>query len=128
VIILLDTSSPTCYLTLIDGDQVFDYEWQAGRELARGLLGFIRDKLKIHDKDFTDISGVGVMQGPGSFTGLRISLAVANTIADTLGVPIVGATGDDWQASALAKLQSGENQQIVLPEYDREARITKAKK
>lgn len=124
MIILLDTSSPVCRLWLVDGRQQSSFEWQADRQLAKGLLGFIASKLQLSGHDLSDISGIGVLRGPGSFTGLRIGLTVANTLADSLAVPIVGEVGRDWVARALERLHSGQNQQIVMPLYDREANIT----
>ena len=128
MIILLDTSTPVCKLTLVDGDQQFHDEWQAERTLAKNLLTFLRNQLQIRQKTFDDITGIGVMKGPGSFTGLRIGLTVLNTIADTRQVPIVGTTGEDWQTEALRRLTAGENEQIVLPLYGREATITTPRK
>lgn len=125
MIILLDTSTPTCFLRVIDGEKSEDFSWQAGRELARGLLKFLEEKV---GGDLKNISGIGVMEGPGSFTGLRIGLTVANTLADSLGVPIVGETGEDWQEKALERLELGENQRIILPIYGAEPHITKPRK
>jgi len=68
------------------------------------------------------------MKGPGSFTGLRIGITVFNTIADTNNVPIVGETGDSWQDKAIMRLENGENDHVVLPEYGSEANITKPRK
>jgi tRNA threonylcarbamoyladenosine biosynthesis protein TsaB len=128
MILLLDTSTPVCKLTLIDGDWRYDDEWQADRELARRLLAYLREQLGKNDKVFSDISGIGVYRGPGSFTGLRIGLTVVNTIADGQGISIVGSEGEDWQARALAKLDRGENERIVLPLYGSDATITKPRK
>lgn len=124
MIILLDTSTPVCFLTVVDGESRQDFEWQAGRTLARGLLKFLEEKTG----DLHDISGIGVMKGPGSFTGLRIGLTVANTLADSLSIPIAGATGEDWQETALKKLRTGENEKIVMPEYGAAAHITAPRK
>lgn len=124
MIILLDTSTATCRLTTVDGESSNNFDWEAGRTLARGLLAFIQEKVG----DVKNISGIGIMRGPGSFTGLRIGMAVANTLADGLGVPIVGETGDSWRESALGRLSSGEDDQVILPFYGGDAHITKPKK
>jgi tRNA threonylcarbamoyladenosine biosynthesis protein TsaB len=128
VIILLDTSTPICKVVLVDGDQQFYDEWQADRTLAKGLLAYLRAQLQKHEMTFTDISGIGVFEGPGSFTGLRIGLTVMNTIADSEGIAIVGVRGDDWQRIALARLNAGEDDKIVLPFYGSEAHITTPRK
>ena len=128
MILLLDTSTPVCKLSLIDGDDRYDTEWQADRTLAKGLLKYIATNLTSHGKSWTDITAIGVYQGPGSFTGLRIGLTVANTIADAQAIPIVGGQGETWQQDVLAKLKSGENDQIVLPFYGGEAHITAPRK
>ena len=124
MIILLDTSTATCRLTTVDGEISNNFDWEAGRTLARGLLAFIQEKVG----DVKNISGIGIMRGPGSFTGLRIGMAVANTLADGLGVPIIGETGDSWRESALGRLSSGEDDQVILPFYGGDANITKPKK
>lgn len=126
--ILLETATPICRVTLESEGQLTEYEWQADRQLAKGLLGYLRDTLQKQGKSFDDIQGMGVYAGPGSFTGLRIGLTVANTLADSLAVPIVGASGEDWKLVALRRLSAGENDTIVLPDYGAAAHITKPRK
>lgn len=128
MILLLDTSTPVCKLTLIDGNWRYDDQWQAERTLAKGLLAYLRDQLAKNGKTFSDITAIGAFRGPGSFTGLRIGLTVLNTMADAENIPIVGGMGDDWQADVQSKFARGENEKIVLPFYGGDAHITKPRK
>lgn len=128
MILLLDTSTPICKLTLIDGDWRYDDQWQADRTLAKGLLAYIRDQLALHGKTFADVTAIGALRGPGSFTGLRIGLTVLNTIADAENIPIAGGMGEDWQSEVQTKLARGNNEKIVLPFYGGDAHITKPRK
>jgi len=130
MIILLNTSTALCELTIFNDDRSgrIDYNWQADRGLAKGLLKFLDDKLKLNNKSWLDISAIGVYQGPGSFTGLRIGLTVANTIADAQNIPIVSGQGESWQNEILEKISSNKNEKIVLPFYGSEANITKPRK
>lgn len=128
MILLLDTSTPTCKMTLVDDQNKYDFEWLSERNLAKGLLKFIHDNLLSIQKDWHEISAIGVYEGPGSFTGLRIGITVVNTIADAQNIPIVGASGDNWQNDAVAKINAGENAKIVLPMYGSEANITVSRK
>jgi tRNA threonylcarbamoyladenosine biosynthesis protein TsaB len=128
MLLLLDTSTPTCFISVIDGDKHYEVEWLAERKLASGLLTFLREQLTLHNYSWSDVKGIGVYRGPGSFTGLRIGLTVLNTFADTSSIPIVGTTGDNWQNDAMIRLEAGENDHIVLPFYGSDAHITKQRK
>lgn len=128
MILLLDTSTPVCKLTLVDGDRRYEDEWQADRNLAKKLLQYLREQLDKNGYAWADVSGIGAFKGPGSFTGLRIGLTVLNTFADSEKIPIVGSEGDDWQAKVLQKLENNENEKIILPLYGSAAHITKPRK
>ncbi len=124
LILALKTGSDTCQLWLID-DQVHEFSWLAGRQLAKGLLKFIKQSLAELGYAWHDISGLVVFRGPGSYTGLRIGITVANSLADSLNIPIVGELGDDWLEIGQTRLAKTENDQLVKPEYARSPKITK---
>lgn len=126
MILVVSTAAPLCRLSIIsDNGQERIFDWEAGRELARDMHAHI---LMALDGDLQSISAIVAHRGPGSFTGLRIGITVLNTLADSLGVPIIGEVGDGWRERALERLRSGQDDQIVMPEYGAEAHITQQKK
>ena len=128
MILLLDTSTPECHLTFIEGDWHYEAKWQADRELAKGLLAYIQSQLESQKKTWQDLTGLGVFKGPGSFTGLRIGITVLNTVSYAQSIPIVGEVGEDWKEKAAQRLLNNESDQVVLPEYGGEANITQPRK
>ncbi len=54
------------------------------------ILPLIERLLKENNLDFKDLVGIEVATGPGSFTGLRVGVSVANALGFSLGIPING--------------------------------------
>jgi tRNA threonylcarbamoyladenosine biosynthesis protein TsaB len=128
MILLLDTSTPNCELTFYSNGSYDKVLWNADRSLARDLNKFIDDNLSSRKMTFKDIKGLGVFEGPGSFTGLRIGITVFNSLANALDVPIIGAKGEHWKKTVISRLDAGENSFMILPFYGSEVKITLPKK
>ncbi len=126
----IKTDNPICEMYLYDnnGTSVATKIWQADRQLAHFLLKKLDEFLVDNKSSFDEISGLFVFKGPGSFTGLRIGVTVMNTIAYSQDISIVGVEGEGWLDLAISRLLAKENDQVVMPEYGAEARITKPRK
>lgn len=99
--------------------------WQADRTLARDLPGEIDELV---DNNYEQLSGIVVYKGPGSFTGLRIGITVANAIAYGQSLPIVAVAGDNWLTDGINQLKDGSDDRIALPEYGAAPHITPPRK
>src|SRR5665647_1936241 len=117
LILTIRSDRPDAELGLFDGDLQLGYEvWRAHRVLAETIHSKIEALLASHNKALQNLEGVVVFKGPGSFTGLRIGLTVANALADSLRLPIVASDGDGWTASGIARLLAGEDDKITVAE------------
>lgn len=72
---------------------------EAGHRHGEVLLPAIGELLRVGTLRIDDLVGIIVGTGPGAFTGLRVGLATAKTLAHARGVPIVGV----GTATALAR-------------------------
>ena len=56
----------------------------------------------------SDLKGIVVIKGPGSFTGLRVGIAVANQFAHQLKIPIIGLRTEEWYQYQTHSSSSGQ--------------------
>lgn len=129
MILTLRTEKPESEIGLYDGEKKLAYEtWQAHRQLAETIHAKIQEQLDGQKAGLGDITGIVIYKGPGSFTGLRIGMSVANALAYSLDVPITASQGDDWLQTGIQALASRPTKTPVAPEYGMPAAVTTQKK
>ena len=124
-----------------DSEQVFiglleKGKWQAKKQFkaraqqAEKLLPAIQKMFRVSGFRFQGIKGIAVVSGPASFTALRIGVVTANTLAWSLGVPVISLKLNEFkELSSLAKavtvkLARNKNEVIVRPFYGKKPNIT----
>lgn len=129
IILTLRTDKPEAELGLYNDKKQLAYEnWEAHRQLAETIHQQIATLLQFVSKKIEDVEAIVVFKGPGSFTGLRIGVSVANALAYSLAVPVVAANGDKWIESGIKQLNSGQSDKIAVPEYGAPVHTTSPRK
>jgi len=133
MILALATTGPTTELWLFppgatDAAAALSHErWESGRSLADGLLSHIEALCRAQKSDINHLTGIIILSGPGSFTSLRIGHTVANALADSLSLPVVGAEGANWKNDALTRLGTAKPGEFAWPLYGADAHVTRPK-
>lgn len=123
------TDKPEAELYLYDDNQLIGQTiWLAHRELSATIHSNIKQLLESRQHEYEDIGGIVFFQGPGSFTGLRIGVSVANAFGSSLHIPVVAMQGDDWKEAGLLTLRKVSGFVPVEPFYGADAHITLPKK
>jgi tRNA threonylcarbamoyladenosine biosynthesis protein TsaB len=93
VILGIDTTGPEGAIVLF----VKDREYTVRRSTlghAEWVLPWIQKLLKRSNESLKDLSAIVVLTGPGSFTGTRVGVTIANALSWALGVPVFGIPSD----------------------------------
>ncbi len=100
-LLALDTSTRTVGLALYDGTQVLsEHVWTSQDYHTVELAPAVAEALQKAGLKGEDLGALAVALGPGSFTGLRIGLALAKGLALAHQLPIVGIPTLDALAEA----------------------------
>ncbi|MBN1105506.1 MAG: tRNA (adenosine(37)-N6)-threonylcarbamoyltransferase complex dimerization subunit type 1 TsaB [Deltaproteobacteria bacterium] len=92
MILAVNTSSVQFSVALMrdSGALNGEYSISSGPTGSRPLFPALKDLLARTDADLRKIAAVAVATGPGSFTGLRVGLAMAKGLCQALDVPLIG--------------------------------------
>jgi tRNA threonylcarbamoyladenosine biosynthesis protein TsaB len=58
------------------------------KQKAQVVLTILESLLEKHDLTLRDLESIEVNPGPGSFTGVRVGVSIANALSFTLGIPV----------------------------------------
>ena len=92
MILSIDTSSETHRLALYAPGKISKHISWRRKETSKELLPKIDQFLRKNKVELKDLKTIVVFRGPGSFTGLRIGIAVAQALGFALDIPVVSTT------------------------------------
>ncbi len=103
MILAIDTSTQWMGLALFDGWQIlYEKIWRTSRRHTVELVPAIQTAMAETGLEAKALKAVGIALGPGSFTSLRIGLAVAKGLALSLRIPMIGIPSLEITANGLA--------------------------
>lgn len=101
MLVAIDTATDSASLALHDGFRVrVEYTWECTRRHTVEVVPALVAALERVGLGARHLCAVAVTRGPGSFTGLRVGLAVAKGLALARGLPLVGVPTLDVVAAA----------------------------
>lgn len=129
IILTLRTEKPDAEIAIYDGTVLLAaHSWPAHRQLAESIHTMFDKLVTEAHKEIGQVEGIVVYEGPGSFTGLRIGISIANAWAAVKNIPVVGETSEQWAAVGIKRLLAGDNDQQILPAYGAPVHTTAPKK
>jgi tRNA threonylcarbamoyladenosine biosynthesis protein TsaB len=118
-LLLIDTCGETAGVALTSGGQVLASENLARGSASADILSAIRRLLQQQHWRLGDLDAVGVVRGPGSFTGVRAGLAAAKGLCEATGLPLAAVSRLEVLSQAaslpdgLAALDAGRGEVYV---------------
>ena len=93
LVLAIDTATQVSSVAVAsEGRLLSELTMQGKLTHSETLLPHIEQVLKMAAVDKSQLTGIVVSNGPGSFTGLRIGLAAAKAMSYVLGIPLVGVS------------------------------------
>lgn len=92
-ILAIDTSNLVLSVAVIDDTHMLgEYTTNMNKNHSIRLMDCIAELLDELGLAPEQLDGIAVAQGPGSYTGVRIGVATAKSMAWSLGIPLVGVS------------------------------------
>ncbi|NNC55417.1 MAG: tRNA (adenosine(37)-N6)-threonylcarbamoyltransferase complex dimerization subunit type 1 TsaB, partial [Pseudomonadales bacterium] len=119
-ILALETSAARCQVALLDGSTLHVVEEREAQH-SRVVLALVEKLLEEAGCALSGLQAIAVSHGPGSFTGLRIGIAVAQGLAYASNLPVVPIgtlAALAYQAEHESRVSRGDSPLHVLATID----------
>ncbi|QCJ40696.1 tRNA (adenosine(37)-N6)-threonylcarbamoyltransferase complex dimerization subunit type 1 TsaB [Bacillus sp. S3] len=113
-ILAIDTSNNPLGIALLDENQVLgEYITNLKKNHSVRIMPAIETLMKDCERTPADLTKIVVAKGPGSYTGVRIGVTIAKTLAWTLKIPLVGISSLEVLAAGAGRYFNGYVSPIV---------------
>ncbi len=89
-ILALDTATEACSAALLNGQQIDARFEIAPRDHTQRILPLVAELLQSQQLELTQLDALAFGRGPGSFTGVRIGIGIAQGLALGAALPMAG--------------------------------------
>tara|TARA_B110000444_G_scaffold157723_1_gene147477 strand:- start:787 stop:1473 length:687 start_codon:yes stop_codon:yes gene_type:complete len=120
-ILTIDTSSTNCAVALLFGHVLLERVSTGQRQSAQRVLPMISELLLDAKIQLGDIDLIAVVAGPGSFTGVRIGIGVAQGLSLSAAIPAVPLSS--LALSAIATVSESPFDKVLVSEKAREGEL-----
>ncbi|MGL5814880.1 MAG: tRNA (adenosine(37)-N6)-threonylcarbamoyltransferase complex dimerization subunit type 1 TsaB [Aeromonas sp.] len=107
-ILAVDTATEACSAALLVGDKVFSRWEETPRDHTRKILPMVQAVLEDAGLSLDQLDAIAFGRGPGSFTGVRIGISVAQGLAFGAGVPLIGVSTLAAMAQGVHRLEGAD--------------------
>jgi len=107
-ILAIDTSNYVLGVALLEENQVLgEYITNLKKNHSVRIMPAIQTLMKDCGRVPADLTRIVVAKGPGSYTGVRIGVTIAKTLAWTLNIPLVGVSSLEILAASVGRYFNG---------------------
>ncbi len=90
MIFLIDTCSDQIILSLIKDNKIIDiHQEENDTDLSTRIMSLVDDLFKKNNIAAKSIEKIFIVNGPGSFTGIRVGVTIAKILGLTLNIPLI---------------------------------------
>lgn len=111
IFLALDTSTEACSVALSYHGQLLALDEVCPQQHSKRILPMVQQVLADAGVSLSQLNGIVFGRGPGSFTGVRIGVSVAQGLAFGVDVPVYGVSTLAAMAQAAAKLK--DSKQVI---------------
>lgn len=94
--LVINTATDELFIALQKGDEIFSHSINSVMHHNETMIAEIDKLLKANNLTIKDINELGVVIGPGSFTGIRVGIATVKAFRDALNVKAKGINCLDY--------------------------------
>ena len=118
-ILAIDASTEACSVSLQIPGRRYSRSSSTPRAHAQALLPMIDEVLSEASLNLSELDALAIVNGPGSFTGLRIALSVLQGLAYGTNLPVYTASSLEVMASCFyPSKNSSDAETLVVPALD----------